>query len=196
MRETSVNNSINVSIAATLAVLALSATTARGEAPQTLPEITVTASPTTDTGYVATHSTTATKTDTPIFDLPVSIQVVPREVLDDRQVIRLQDALQTVSGVVPFAGAQTLHSPPSYPHHKSPHKSQSQCYPIADAQRAPPSVGPLIGQNAPQCSSPDRLLHWSGPYSLPLKMPLFNFFATHSMICSNLKSPSFNNYFE
>lgn len=49
--------------------------------------------------YVAKDATTATKTDTPIFDLPVSIQVVPREVMDDQQVIRVRDAVKNVSGV-------------------------------------------------------------------------------------------------
>lgn len=48
---------------------------------------------------MAKDATTATKTDTPIFDLPVSIQVVPREVMDDQQVIRVRDAVKNVSGV-------------------------------------------------------------------------------------------------
>lgn len=64
------NNPKNFPFAATLAVLTLSATTARGEELQTLPEITVTASPTTD---VPTHSTTGTKTDTPLIEVPQSI---------------------------------------------------------------------------------------------------------------------------
>jgi iron complex outermembrane recepter protein len=98
-----VNNSKNIRIATALAAL-LGAPGAQGEEPVTLPEVTVTGSAATDIGYKADTATTATKTDTPIFDLPVSIQVVPREVLDDRQVILLQDALETVSGVVPFAG--------------------------------------------------------------------------------------------
>jgi iron complex outermembrane receptor protein len=93
-------------IAAALAAL-LAVPCALAEEPVVLPEVTVTAKPPeypSDTGYKADTATTATKSDTPIFDLPVSIQVVPREVLDDRQVILLQDALETVNGVVPFAG--------------------------------------------------------------------------------------------
>jgi iron complex outermembrane receptor protein len=86
---------------------------APAEKPQQLPEVTVTGAPPDTIGYKATRATTtATKTDTPIFDLPVSIQVVPREVLDDRQVIRLEDALQTVSGVVPFAGGGSAFDSP------------------------------------------------------------------------------------
>ncbi|MGH8612697.1 MAG: TonB-dependent siderophore receptor [Gammaproteobacteria bacterium] len=63
-----------------------------------LPEMTVTASPG-ETGYSAYSATTATKTDTPIMETPVSIQVVPQQVLRDQQAIRLSDALKNVSGV-------------------------------------------------------------------------------------------------
>jgi iron complex outermembrane recepter protein len=106
-----VNNSKDIRIATALAAL-LAAPGAQGEEPVTLPEVTVTGSAATDTGYKADTATTATKTDTPIFDLPVSIQVVPREVLDDRQVILLQDALENVSGVVPFAGGGSAFDSP------------------------------------------------------------------------------------
>ncbi|MGH8656422.1 MAG: TonB-dependent siderophore receptor [Gammaproteobacteria bacterium] len=64
-----------------------------------LPEMTVTAKPTDATSYTVPNATTATKTDTPIFDTPVSIQVVPRKVMDDQQVISRQDALRNISGV-------------------------------------------------------------------------------------------------
>jgi len=49
--------------------------------------------------YTVINSSTATKTDTPIFDTPVSVQVVPRTVLDDQKTTRLKDALENVSGV-------------------------------------------------------------------------------------------------
>ncbi len=52
-------------------------------------------------GYAATHSYTATKTDTPIIDTPASIQVVPEDVMQDQQVTRLKDALKNVSGIQP-----------------------------------------------------------------------------------------------
>ncbi|MGH8654673.1 MAG: TonB-dependent receptor plug domain-containing protein [Gammaproteobacteria bacterium] len=64
-----------------------------------LPEMTVTASPVDDTSYNVPNATTATRTDTPIFDTPVSVQVVPKQVLEDQQVIALKDALKNVSGV-------------------------------------------------------------------------------------------------
>ncbi|MEO1353623.1 MAG: TonB-dependent receptor [Cyanobacteria bacterium J06635_15] len=49
--------------------------------------------------YFAPDASTATRTDTPILDIPVSIQVIPRQVLEDQQVIRLEEALTNVSGV-------------------------------------------------------------------------------------------------
>ncbi len=67
--------------------------------PTELPEMTVTASPLDETSYTVPNASTATKTDTPIFDTPVSIQVVPRKLMDDQQVISLPDALRNVSGV-------------------------------------------------------------------------------------------------
>ncbi|MEB3359636.1 MAG: TonB-dependent siderophore receptor [Synechococcales bacterium] len=50
--------------------------------------------------YIVEEATTATRTDTPLRDIPQSIQVVPQQVLEDQQAIRLQDALRNVSGVI------------------------------------------------------------------------------------------------
>lgn len=50
--------------------------------------------------YFAPRATTGTRTDTPILDTPQSIQVVPQQVLQDQQTIRVDDALRNVSGVV------------------------------------------------------------------------------------------------
>lgn len=50
-------------------------------------------------GYRVPDATTATKTDTPIRDIPASIQVVPRQVLEDQKAINLIDALRNISGV-------------------------------------------------------------------------------------------------
>ncbi len=58
--------------------------------------------------YAVPNATTATKTDTPIMETPLSIQVVPQQVLKDQQAITLQDALKNVSGVqfTPSSGNQ------------------------------------------------------------------------------------------
>ncbi|MDZ8084277.1 MAG: TonB-dependent siderophore receptor [Nostoc sp. DedQUE12b] len=50
-------------------------------------------------GYNVPDASTATRTDTPLRDIPQSIQVVPRQILEDRNVRRLNEALETVSGV-------------------------------------------------------------------------------------------------
>lgn len=52
-----------------------------------------------DTGYSVPDASTATRTDTPIRNIPQSIQVIPRQVLEDQPVIRLDEALSNVSGV-------------------------------------------------------------------------------------------------
>jgi iron complex outermembrane recepter protein len=50
--------------------------------------------------YRVPNASTATLTDTPLRDIPQSIQVVPQEVLRDRKVRSVNEAVQTVSGVV------------------------------------------------------------------------------------------------
>ncbi|MFN6562896.1 MAG: TonB-dependent receptor plug domain-containing protein [Nostoc sp. ChiSLP01] len=50
-------------------------------------------------GYRVQDTTTATKTDTPLRDIPQSIQVIPRQVLEDRKPRTLTEAVETVSGV-------------------------------------------------------------------------------------------------
>ncbi|MEH2290678.1 TonB-dependent siderophore receptor [Nostoc sp.] len=57
-------------------------------------------------GYRVPDATTATKTDTPLRDIPQSIQVIPRQIIDDQKTTRLRDILQNVSGVTPGAGYQ------------------------------------------------------------------------------------------
>lgn len=49
-------------------------------------------------GYVATNSVTATKTDTPLIDVPQSISVVTRERLDDQAQRSIADVLRYVPG--------------------------------------------------------------------------------------------------
>ena len=50
-------------------------------------------------GYEATESSEATRTDTPIRDIPQAVYVIPQQVLQDEQVVRLADAVRNVSGV-------------------------------------------------------------------------------------------------
>ncbi|AFY33148.1 TonB-dependent siderophore receptor [Calothrix sp. PCC 7507] len=63
-------------------------------------------------GYRVPNATVGTRTDTPILDIPQSIQVIPQQVLKDQQIIRVDDALRNVSGVVgnfaPFGNSEAL----------------------------------------------------------------------------------------
>lgn len=57
--------------------------------------------------YAVMDSSTALKTDTPILQTPYSIQVVPKQVLQDQQATRVEDAVKNVSGVqLPWTGGQ------------------------------------------------------------------------------------------
>ncbi|HNP60018.1 MAG TPA: TonB-dependent siderophore receptor [Nitrospirales bacterium] len=51
--------------------------------------------------YNVERATSATKTDTPIMETPISIQVIPQAVLQDQQAIQIEDAVKNVSGVFP-----------------------------------------------------------------------------------------------
>jgi len=52
-----------------------------------------------DEGYNPSNTSVGTRTDTPLRDIPQSIQVVPQEVLRDQNVTRLEEALRNVPGV-------------------------------------------------------------------------------------------------
>ncbi len=62
----------------------------------------------TETGeYVVPNASTGTRTDTPIIDTPLDIQVVTQQVLEDQQVTRIDQALRNVSGVAFTGGGDT-----------------------------------------------------------------------------------------
>ena len=50
-------------------------------------------------GYIVLGASTGTKTDTPLREIPATINVVPKQVIADQQALVLQDALENVSGV-------------------------------------------------------------------------------------------------
>lgn len=53
-----------------------------------------------NTRYLRNNSVTATRTNTPVMETPFSIQAVPQQVLRDQQAIRLDTAVQNVSGII------------------------------------------------------------------------------------------------
>ncbi|MBD2463178.1 TonB-dependent siderophore receptor [Oscillatoria sp. FACHB-1407] len=57
--------------------------------------------------YYVPDATTATRTDTPLRDIPQSIQVIPQQVLEDRQPTNLIDALRSVPGISQARQAST-----------------------------------------------------------------------------------------
>lgn len=54
-----------------------------------------------ESAYAVKHATAATKTNTPLIETPVAVQIVPRAVMDDQKVTTVKDALENVSGVRP-----------------------------------------------------------------------------------------------
>jgi len=55
-------------------------------------------------GYRVPDASIGTKTDTPLRDIPASIQIVPQQVLQERQARSITDGLENVSGVAPITG--------------------------------------------------------------------------------------------
>lgn len=75
-----------------------------------LPKITV--KETTDESYATPQASAATKTDTPLIDIPQSVQVINQRLLGDQDVRTLAQALVNVSGVVPTMPEDLLFTPP------------------------------------------------------------------------------------
>jgi outer membrane receptor protein involved in Fe transport len=51
-----------------------------------------------ETSYRLPYASTATRTDTPLRDIPQSIQVIPRQLLEDRQITRVEEAADNLAG--------------------------------------------------------------------------------------------------
>lgn len=73
--------------------------------PATMPEVKVTGFMDPDSpgnpGYTRTNSSTATKSNLPLMKTPVSVQVIPRAVMEDQQAVQVEDVIKNVSGVLP-----------------------------------------------------------------------------------------------
>lgn len=69
---------------------------------QTLPAVTIKAGA--DDGYSPTSSNTATKSSTPLRDIPQSVSVIPQQLLRDQAARSMEDALRNVPGVVFSSG--------------------------------------------------------------------------------------------
>ncbi|MBL6080054.1 TonB-dependent siderophore receptor [Belnapia sp. T18] len=109
---------VTLTLAVILALQSVAQTTAEEQAAGEavlLPELAVTAAGERADGpvdgYRATRSVSATRTDTSIREIPQSISVVPRAVLDDTAAVRVDAALDYVGGVARGNnfGGQTLY---------------------------------------------------------------------------------------
>lgn len=62
--------------------------------------------------YVVPNASTATRTDTPLLEVPQAVQVIPQQILEDQQIIRVDDALRNVSSISgrlgPFGNSTNL----------------------------------------------------------------------------------------
>jgi catecholate siderophore receptor len=67
------------------------------DSPTPLPKVTVTADRDSE-GYLATRSSTATKTDTPLLDVPQSVSVVTQDLMRDQSMQSLADLVRYVPG--------------------------------------------------------------------------------------------------
>jgi catecholate siderophore receptor len=90
---------LRASIFTILAMAAASAAIADDAAsgPTPLPKVTVTAEHESE-GYLVEHSRTATKTDTPLIDVPQSVSVVARDLIQDQAMQSLADVARYVPG--------------------------------------------------------------------------------------------------
>lgn len=70
-----------------------------------LPEVRITGSMGPDTpgnpSYTRTNASSATRTNLPIMQTPMSVQVIPRAVFEDQQAVVVEDLIKNVSGAFP-----------------------------------------------------------------------------------------------
>ncbi len=57
-----------------------------------------------DEGYNPSTATTGTRIEAPLRDVPLTLQVIPRQVIEDRQIVNLTELADNVPGVEPFSG--------------------------------------------------------------------------------------------
>ncbi len=61
-----------------------------------------------NSSYNRTKASTATKTDTPIMETPFSVKVISKQIMQDQQSVRMDQALENISGVQPSRSAAGL----------------------------------------------------------------------------------------
>jgi iron complex outermembrane receptor protein len=61
-----------------------------------------------ETGYYVPNTSVGTRTDTPLRDIPQSIQVVPQQVLRDQNITRLDEVIRNVPGATPSESSSQI----------------------------------------------------------------------------------------
>lgn len=89
-------------------VLSVAPGTATADEPEEAIQVVVTGEQ--EAGYQVERATTATRTDTPILDIPQAIQVVPRQVIEDQAATQVTDVLRNVSGISINSSSLTIFS--------------------------------------------------------------------------------------
>jgi len=125
-------------------------------------EIELIVTPGDTTGYFTPEASTALGVEAPILETPVSVDIVPQEVIQDRNVTELGEALETVPGVVTNGGRGTSVFGPGFlirgfPAEESIFRDGIQTFSLAplstnDIQRIEVLKGPasvLFGQGEP-----------------------------------------------
>ncbi|MGD1900157.1 MAG: TonB-dependent siderophore receptor [Phormidesmis sp.] len=56
--------------------------------------------------YFVPNTSTATRTETPILDVPASIQIIPSQVIEDQQAVSIEEAVSNLSGIA-FGGTRS-----------------------------------------------------------------------------------------
>jgi catecholate siderophore receptor len=83
---------------------AIIASAAQAQQGTQLPTIDVQGSSNGQVGYVATRTSTATKTDTPLLNVPQSVSVITKDFVRDQATQSVGDAIRYVPGVIPHQG--------------------------------------------------------------------------------------------
>src|ERR1700754_4653269 len=53
------------------------------------------------TGYITKSTPTATKTNTPLIDIPQSVSIITKDFIKDQNITSIEDAVRYVPGVIP-----------------------------------------------------------------------------------------------
>jgi iron complex outermembrane receptor protein len=98
----------NVSVEASGLVLAVTPGTEVTETDEDAIQVVVTGEQ--ETGYRVPRTSVGTRTETPLLDIPASVQAVPQEVIEDQGAANLSEALRNVSGVVTDRSSRAIFS--------------------------------------------------------------------------------------